>query len=58
MDKTIKKTVLEGLAEGFIYQPADYYPKQLIATYNGNLKHGDKVKLIIIREEEDENKDS
>lgn len=38
--------------EGFIFQSEDYYPKELVARYDGELKHGDKVRIIIVKEEE------
>ena len=47
-----KEKMLKEAVEGFIFQSEDYYPKELIARYNGKLKHGDKVKIIIVKEEE------
>ena len=46
-----KAKMLEGAVEGFIFQSADYYPKQLIAGYDGELGMGDKVKVIIVKED-------
>ena len=46
-----KEKMLKEAVEGFIFQSEDYYPKELIARYNGELKHGDKVKIIIVKED-------
>lgn len=42
--------MMKDAVEGFIFQSEDYYPKELVAQYNGELKHGDKVKIIIIKD--------
>ena len=47
-----KRNMMKEAVEGFIFQSADYYPKQLIAGYDGELGMGDKVKIIIVKEEE------
>jgi len=49
--KVMKEQMMKGAVEGFIFQSADYYPKELIARYEGDLKMGDKVKLIIVKED-------
>lgn len=41
--------MMKDAVEGFIFQSEDYYPKELVAQYNGELKHGDKVKIIIVK---------
>ena len=46
-----KAKMMEETVEGFIFQSADYYPKELIARYEGNLQMGDKVKIIIVKED-------
>lgn len=48
----MKTKMMEGAVEGFIFQSADYYPKQLIAGYDGELGMSDKVKVIIVKEDE------
>lgn len=45
-----KGQMLKDAVEGFIFQSADYYPKQLIAGYEGDLGMGDKVRIIIVKE--------
>jgi len=40
------------VVDGFIFQSEEYYPKEVIGRYDGELKHGDKVKLIIIKVDE------
>lgn len=45
-----EKQMLKEAVEGFIFQPEDYYPKELIARYDGELKQGDKVRIIIVKE--------
>ncbi len=47
-----KRLMMEEAVEGFIFQSEDYYPKELIARYDGELKHGDKVSIIILPKEE------
>ena len=47
-----KEQMLKGAVEGFIFQPADYYPKELIAHYAGELGMGDKVRIIILPKED------
>lgn len=46
-----REQMMSEAVEGFIFQSEDYYPKELIANYNGELKHGDKVHIIIIKED-------
>ena len=46
-----KEQMMKEAVEGFIFQSEDYYPKELVAQYNGELKHGDKVKIIIVKED-------
>lgn len=46
-----KEQMLKDAVEGFIFQSADYYPKQLIAGYDGELGMGDKVKIVIVKED-------
>lgn len=46
-----KRLMMEDAVEGFIFQSADYYPKRLIASYDGELGMGDKVKIIIVKED-------
>ena len=46
-----KRLMMEEAVEGFIFQSADYYPKQLIAGYDGELGMGDKVRIIIVKED-------
>lgn len=48
-----KEHILRGAVDGFIFQSEDYYPKQLIAYYNGELGTGDKVKIIIVPDKEE-----
>jgi iron uptake system EfeUOB component EfeO/EfeM len=48
-----KEQMLKDAVDGFIFQAEDYYPKQLIAGYDGELGMGDKVKILIIPETED-----
>lgn len=48
-----RERMLKDAVEGFIFQSADYYPKQLIAGYDGELGMGDKVKIVIIPIKED-----
>lgn len=48
-----KAKMMEGAVEGFIFQSADYYPKQLIAGYDGELGMGDKVRIIILPKEDE-----
>ena len=43
-----RKQMMKDAVEGFIFQSEEYYPKELVAQYNGELKHGDKVKIIIL----------
>jgi len=45
----MKEQMMKEAVEGFIFQSEDYYPKEIVGRYEGELKHGDKVKLIIIR---------
>ena len=47
-----KEQMMKDAVEGFIFQSEDYYLKELVAQYNGELKHGDKVKIIIVKNEE------
>ena len=47
----LNEQMMKGAVEGFIFQSEDYYPKELIANYNGELKHGDKVRIIIVKPE-------
>lgn len=42
----------EEVVDGFIFQSEEYYPKEVIGRYDGELKNGDKVKLIIIKVDE------
>ena len=46
-----KEQMMEEAVEGFIFQSEDYYPKELVARYDGELKHGDKVRIIIVKED-------
>ena len=46
-----KQQMLEGAVEGTIHQPAKHCWTQVIVQYNGELKHGDKVKIIVIKED-------
>lgn len=46
----MKVEMMKDVVEGFIFQSEDYYPKELVAQYNGELKHGDKVKIIIVKQ--------
>lgn len=48
----MKEEMLKDAVEGFIFQSEDYYPKELIARYNGELKHGDKVRIVVLKAEE------
>ena len=45
--------MMKDAVEGLIFQSEDYYPKELIARYNGKLQSGDKVRIIIVKEEEE-----
>ena len=47
-----KRLMMEEAVEGFIFQSEDYYPKELVARYNGELKHGDKVRVIVLKKED------
>ena len=47
-----KEQMMKDAVEGFIFQSEDYYPKELVAQYNGELKHGDKVKIIIVKQDD------
>lgn len=47
-----KDQMLKEAVEGFIFQSEDYYPKELIARYDGELKHGDKVRIIVLPKED------
>lgn len=46
-----KAKMMEDAVEGFIFQPEDSCPKMLVANYNGELKHGDTVRIIIVKED-------
>lgn len=46
-----EEQMMKEAVEGFIFQSTDYYPKQLIAGYDGELGMGDKVRIIIVKEE-------
>ena len=51
-DDEQKEQMLKDAVEGMIYQPAEHYWAQIIAQYDGELKHGDKVRIIIVKEDE------
>ena len=46
-----KRQMLEDAVDGIIYQPAEHYFVEVSPRYTGELKHGDKVKIIIIKED-------
>ena len=48
-----KEQVMKNAVEGMIYQPAEHYWAQIIAQYDGELKHGDKVRIVVLKEEEE-----
>ena len=47
-----KEQMMKEAVEGFIFQSEDYYPKELVGRYEGELKHGDKVRIIIVKEDQ------
>lgn len=47
-----EKQMMSKAVEGFIFQSTDYYPKQLIAGYDGELGMGDKVRVIVLPKED------
>lgn len=47
-----KEEWMKEAVDGFIFQSEEYYPKEVIGRYDGKLKRGDKVKLIIIKVDE------
>ena len=47
-----REKIMKEAVEGFIFQSADYYPKELIAHYDGELGMGDKVRIIILPKED------
>lgn len=47
-----KEQMLKEAVEGMIYQPAEHYWAEVIARYDGELKHGDKVRIIILPKED------
>jgi hypothetical protein len=48
----MRERMVKEAVDGFIFQSEEYYPKEVIGRYDGELKHGDKVKLIIIKVDE------
>ncbi len=50
--KAAKAEMMEKAFEGVMFQLEEYYPKELVAHYNGEMKHGDKVKILILDENE------
>ena len=48
-----KSQIFKYALEGFIYQAADYYPKEIVARYDGELGMGDKVRIVVLKEEEE-----
>ena len=47
-----KEQMLKGAVEGFVFQSAEYYPREVIARYDGELEMGDKVRIIILPKED------
>ena len=50
--KAMKEQMMKDAVEGMIYQPAEHYWAEVIARYDGELKHGDKVRIIILPKED------
>lgn len=44
--------LMNEVVDGFVFQPEEYYPKEIIGSYSGDLKDRTKVKIIIISSNE------